>query len=210
MPPVGRAILPQITLDDFDYFRLAFTSGTETYSARWDGTDGTINLAAGDWHLIVTAYLTIDDYYDSYNLLYSGLPISVTVAPGAIADVDVSLRPVSLAGDGMFTWNVVFPAGTATLTVRNLDNTVAGAPVTITSGVDGDMQLPAGRYNVLIRVVDGTQVAFLGKSLYISFRPVKCQAILSTRSWTPISAGILIPGLDSICSIHLVSRLTMS
>jgi len=166
MPPVGRAILPQITLDDFDYFRLAFTSGPDTYTARWDGTDGTIDLAAGDWYLVVTAYLTGYHFDDDDYLLYSGPAIPVNVVPGAVSDVDVSLNPVLLTGDGTFIWNVTVPVGTATLTVRNLNNIVVGmAP--IASGVEDSMSLPAGRYNVLIRVVSGNEVAVLGKPLFV-------------------------------------------
>jgi len=175
MPPVGRAILPTITLADFDYFRLAFTpagGGTAIYG-EWERNaagdiDGEVTLPEGTWNLVVTAYLTWADYDDSDKVLFSGPPISVEVSAGATVTIDpIELRPVPLIGvDGTFTWNVTFPGGTATLTVRDLSNATVGTPP-IASGVGGSLSLPVGSYNVLVRVVDGGNVAILGKPLHV-------------------------------------------
>jgi len=172
MPPVGRAILPTITLDDFEYFRLAFSSGTETYTATWGGTTaGTVELPVGEWYLVVTAYLADYDHNDA--VLYSGSPISVEVTAGAVTNVgDIELRPVPSAdGDyGRFTWNITLPPdATGTMTVTSFDGVAADdSPVNLPADAVGYMDLPVGSHNVLIRLTaaDG-RLATLHKALYI-------------------------------------------
>jgi len=182
MPPVGRAILPTITLADFPHFRLAFTpaAGGTTIYGEWDRNaagdiDGEVTLPEGTWNLVVTAYLTEAGFNAGNPVLRNFASIPITVGAGTFTNVgEVELFPVPAAdgAQGTFSWDITFPgtATEATLTVTELGN-VHNVVQTVNLSVDGNaessMPLDVGSYNVLVRVVDGNNIATLGMALHI-------------------------------------------
>jgi len=163
MPPIGRAIMPNVSLDDFTDFRLDFDSpsgGSYDYTLNQGAGNVTVDveLTLGTWTLVVTAYLSEDDYDDGYAAAASS-EVTLTVTAGNVAvSGPVVLLPIYDGVGGLFTWALTFPddgsTTTGTLEVFGVyddgeigDDLVDSAtiPFTVTY-----MTLPAGTYFVLI------------------------------------------------------------
>jgi len=176
MPPVGRAILPTVTLADFHSFNLAFTptaGGTAQNFPVPGVAEGAAYVTASatlpvdtSWNLVVTAYLT-----EGGAAVLSGSPTApVNVVATGITVAPIALSPIPSTEPGTFSWDITFEGApyAATLTVRSFDNIHNVLhTVNLLDDPDSYMPLDVGSYNVLVRVVNGGQIASLGMALHI-------------------------------------------
>jgi len=110
-PNIGRAIQPNINLNDFVRFEVEFTRGSQTFVAQAAGV-GTGNVTAtatlpagGDpWNFIVRAFLPGST---DAGVLAAQTTGSVTVT-AAGANINATLLPIT-DGVGTFAWNLVIP-----------------------------------------------------------------------------------------------------
>jgi len=100
---VGRTILPDISLDDFDSFSLFFfhrNTGVGHTIVWADRSFDTIPLTAGTWDLQVSAYL-------SGGAAAAGSIEGIVVPMGGTAYGSVQLLPIP-GGTGTFSWDISF------------------------------------------------------------------------------------------------------
>jgi len=169
---MGRTIIPATTLDDFVEFRLVFIAtcdtGNSNYNVSWirgevthdsDTVASTVELDPGIWDLHITAYLADGD---EFREAARGSLKGIDVPSGVTVSGNVTLYPISL-GEGMFSWDIGFPANVASVEIVFTD--VSGADIPDVDAItfyvpDGETEwsdyawLPAGRYRIIFTLTN--------------------------------------------------------
>ena len=175
---LGRAILPDVELSDFDLFRLDFTPnpvtpsqgpGMHAFHRVWAVNTDIIELEVGNWDLRVTAFKedllpTSPDPVEFLEGLTRDQALSNAVAVGTNAtiiqvqhnqtalSVNISLDPI-VAGYGTFSWDITFlpNAGVVTAQMEILPSTHT---INILQDYYDDIDLAAGTYVVAITLTN--------------------------------------------------------
>ena len=117
---VGRTILPEISMNDFVSFSLAFVAedaGVPNVYDIWTIGSGEIGLVPGTWDLHITAYL-LGETWEDLRPAASGSLLGIEVPSGGTVAGNVVLSPIR-GGSGTFSWgNINFPGGTITATME--------------------------------------------------------------------------------------------
>ena len=173
----ARTIAPA-TPSGFYRFDLVFApgvgcgAGNTGFSESWTGDSfGTIELEAGTWDLIVTAFLPV-------GAAAEGSLLGIKIHPGGSISGNVALSPIP-GGTGTFSWNIGFDdvsIHTARMLITQIEGNAgaywgtyyfAGGAVAPTAN-PGSLELPAGQYRVAFTLInnDGEE-AVLASALHI-------------------------------------------
>ena len=180
-PTLGRTVMPEIALADFDEFRLVFTDSetgrvlspkTLTVEDLHDGT-GTIELPVGTWDLEITAFLK--DGEGNLLAVAEGNGSSIQVPLGGSGNAMVTLIPIP-GGTGTFSWNLTFYPGIAAamMEIRRWDDDGdiylgpfhfrGDAP---TAETTYSIPLDAGKYRVILTMHDGREEVAISEILHV-------------------------------------------
>jgi hypothetical protein len=156
MADTDRTILPSAPSEnDFTHYALKFTpaSGGSSHSVNRDPARhiDSIYLDPGTYTLEVTAYLT------GNKAAARGSITGLKINEGHNTTESITLRSISIEGQGSFSYTVTFPQGIASAMMEVNPLNPSGstpAPVGLTSGITGTLgPLKSGYYNVVFTLV---------------------------------------------------------
>ena len=178
----ARTIMPDISMDDYIEFKLDFTAktaGNSNFSITWTGSSGSVELSAGTWELVITAFLAGENQ-QSVEAAKSKTE-TIAVASGSVVPADIVLFPIE-NGSGKYKWNISFNysfknavmeiwrrnAGANTFTLLN-DKTVKLIEnnITQTLNLENEVTLDAGEYRVDFILSNGEDEAVISHILHI-------------------------------------------
>jgi hypothetical protein len=202
-PGAARTILPAGT-PEFSKFDLDFNSGSKTFTNVTPAqlAEG-LELSVGTWTVEVKAYRKFtptsgaNSGIETDYLAAQGASESFTLIGGQLSEVPVALEPFTLTDvteQGIFTYNVTFPAGVTAYLYFEGD-----PPVPLTSGQTVSVEKTPGQYDLRIILQKGPLSAGTAEKVHIySGLESKAEftfedadfvqsAPLAEDTWTPVT-----------------------
>jgi len=160
----AQTIMPETpVVGDFASYKLQFLPGVnnsnDSLTVTRDSTNlsDPVELAAGNWDLVVSAYKSTSDAQPTAEGDLIGV---IDIRDGGTVSGDVTLTLTDFVltdGNGTFSWNISWPSGItiSTTTDRVIIYTpLSGQPTptnsSITNGTTGTSSLPVGYYSIVV------------------------------------------------------------